>query len=109
MVSASLSTQTRGLATPRLVVTLGLFALSATFFCAIVGYLLVTRIDERQEVQRRVELVGAIADVRAMGAELSELDPQFLQGLERTFGLKDLRFEAELAAGTREVQPALDR
>ena len=109
MSSGSLRRRTHRLATPRLIVTLGLFALSATFFCAIIGYLLVSRMDERQELERRVQLVSAIADIRAAGAEVSELDQQFLQGLERTYGLKSLRFEAELAPGPREVQPALDR
>ena len=108
MVPASTSTRTRRLATPRLIATLGMFALSATFFCVIIGYLLVHRIDDRQEAERRVQLVEAIGDIRASGADISELDPQFLTGLERSLGLKDLRFEAELDAGAREFQPAID-
>src|SRR4029077_9942961 len=95
-------------ATPRLIATLGLLALSATFFCVIIGYLLVHRVDDSQQVERRIQLVGAIEDIRASGADISELGPQFLLALERTIGLKDLRFETELAAGTREIQPALD-
>jgi diguanylate cyclase (GGDEF)-like protein len=109
MFPESMSTQARRLATPRLVVTLGMFALSAIFFCALIGFLLVNRADDEREMERRVGLVGAIADIRAAGTELSELDGQFLEGLARTFGLKDLRFEVEPAIGGREVQPALDR
>ncbi len=109
MVAARLSTRTCPLATPRLIATLGLFALSASFFCVIIGYLLLHRADDRLAVERRVQLVGAIEDVRASGTDISELDPQFLHGLERMIGLKDLRYEAELSAGGREMQPALDR
>ena len=105
---ASTSTRARRLATPRLIATLGLFALSAAFFCVIIGYLLVHRIDDRQEADRRVQLVEAIGDIRASGADISELDPQFLAGLERSLGFKDLRFEDELDPGQREIQPALD-
>lgn len=106
----SSSARKRGLATPRLVATLGSFAVSALLFSAIVGYLLVNRFDDQQEQERRTQLVSAIADIRATGAEVSEVDPQFLQSLERMFGLKGLRFEPELApGGVRETQPALDR
>jgi diguanylate cyclase (GGDEF)-like protein len=108
-MSESLGTQARRHATPRLVATLGLFALSATLFCVIVGYLFLNRADDDREVERRAALVGAIADVRAGGTDVAELDSQFLEGLARTYGLKGLRFESELAANGREVQPALDR
>ena len=56
--------------TPRLVATLALFVLSATFFCAIVGYALVRQADERQGLERRAALLGAIEDIRNAGAEL---------------------------------------
>jgi len=95
-------------ASPRLIATLGLFALSATFFCAIIGYVVVNRADDRQEVLRRMQLVAAIEDIRNSGTDPSELDTQFLSGLARTIGLKDLRFENELSDQSREVQPALD-
>jgi diguanylate cyclase (GGDEF)-like protein len=93
-----------------LIASLGLFAVSAMLLSAIVAYLLVSRFDDQQDQERRTQLVTVIADVRATGGEVSELDPQFLRSLERMFGLRDLRFEAELPSNlTRETQPALDR
>ena len=50
--------------TPRLVATLALFVVSAAFFCAIVGNALVHQVDERQDLERRAALLGAIEDLR---------------------------------------------
>ncbi len=99
----------RRLATPRLIATLALFALCAAFFCAIAGMVLVRQADDRQELERRAALLGAIADIRISGTDVSALDPQIVRGLERTAGLKDLRFESEPVAGDREIQSVLDR
>jgi diguanylate cyclase (GGDEF)-like protein len=104
-----MSADARRLVTPRLIVTIGLLALSAAFLCGIISYLLLHRADDRQELERRGQLVNAIQDIRATGADISELDPQFLRSLETIFGLKGLRFETEFASGLREVQPALDK
>ncbi len=75
--------------------TLALFVLSATFFCAIVGYALVRQADDRQGLERRAALLGAIEDIRSSGADFAALDPRHIKGMERTAGLKDLRFETE--------------
>ena len=99
----------RRLWTPRLVATLALFVLSATFFCAIAGYALVRQADDRQGLERRGALLGAIDDIRASGADFSALDARHIKGMERTAGLKDLRFETEPVAGDREVQSVLSR
>ena len=99
----------RRLATPRLVATLALFVLSATFFCAIVGFVLVRQADDRQGLERRAALLGAIEDIRNSGADFAALDPRHIRGIERTAGLKDLRFETEPVAGDREIQSVLDR
>jgi diguanylate cyclase (GGDEF)-like protein len=107
----------RRLATPRLVAVLGLFVLSATFFCAIVGYALVRQADERQGIERRAALLGAIEDIRNAGADFHALDPRHIRNIERTAGLKDLRFETEPESkqefksetGEREIQSVLDR
>lgn len=98
----------RRLWTPRLVATLALFVLSATFFCAIVGYALVRQADDRQGLERRTALLGAIEDIRNAGADFAALDPRHIKGMERTAGLKDLRFETEPVAGDREVQSVLN-
>lgn len=98
----------RRLWTPGLVATLGLFVLSATFFCVIVGYALVRQADDRQGLERRAALLGAIEDIRNSGADFSALDARHIKGMERTAGLKDLRFETEPASGDREVQSVLN-
>src|SRR3954454_11636576 len=105
----SVAAPARRLWTPRLVATLALFVLSATFFCAIVGYALVRQADDRQGLERRAALLGAIEDIRSSGAAFSALDSRHIKGMERTAGLKDLRFETEPVAGDREIQSVLDR
>src|SRR6185295_7793650 len=99
---------TRRLAAPRLVALLGLFVLSAAFFCAIAGYTMVRQADERQALERRAVLLSAIADVRNTGVNFAAIEPRHLSYIERVAGLKDLRFEAEPVAGDREVQSVLD-
>ena len=105
----SVAAPARRLWTPRLVATLGLFVVSATFFCAIVAYALVRQADDRQGLERRAALLGAIEDIRNSGADFAALDPRHIKGMERTAGLKDLSFESEPVAGDREIQSVLDR
>jgi diguanylate cyclase (GGDEF)-like protein len=105
----SFAAPARRLWTPRLVATLALFVISATFFSVIVGYALVGQADDRQSLERRAALLGAIEDIRGSGADFSALDARHIKGIERTAGLKDLRFETEPVAGDREVQSVLSR
>jgi diguanylate cyclase (GGDEF)-like protein len=104
----SLPVPARRLVTPRLIATLALFVISATLFCTIVSYVLVRQADDRQAFERRGALLGAVQEIRASGADFAKLDPKLIRGLERTAGLKDLRFETEPAAGSREIQSVLD-
>jgi diguanylate cyclase (GGDEF)-like protein len=92
-----------------LVATLALFVVSATFFSVIVGYALVGQADDHQSLERRAALLGAIEDIRGSGANFSALDARHIKGIERTAGLKDLRFETEPVAGNREMQSVLGR
>lgn len=94
--------------TQRLIATLALFVVSATTFCTIVGYVLVRQADDRQALERRGALLGAVQDIRASGADPAKLDLRLIRSLERTAGLKNLRFETEPAADGREIQPVLD-
>jgi diguanylate cyclase (GGDEF)-like protein len=103
----SVAAPARRLWTPRLVATLALFVVSATFFSVIVGYALVRQADDRQSLERRAALLGAIDDIRGSGADFTALDTRHIKGIERTAGLKDLRFETEPAAGDREIQSVL--
>ena len=98
----------RRLWTPRLVATLALFVVSAAFFCAIVGNALVNQADERQGLERRAALLSAIQDVRNSGADFAKLDARRIRAIERTAGLKGLRFETEPTDDDREVQSVLD-
>ena len=68
----SVAAPARRLWTPRLVATLALFVVSATFFSIIVGYALVSQADDRQSLERRAALLGAIEDIRGSGAEGNE-------------------------------------
>jgi diguanylate cyclase (GGDEF)-like protein len=104
----SLPVPARRLVTPRLIATLALFVISAALFCTIVSYVLVRQADDRQAFERRGALLGAVQEIRASGADFAKLDPKLIRGLERTAGLKDLRFETEPAAGSREIQSVLD-
>ena len=92
-----------------MVATLALFVVSATFFSVIVGYALVTQADDRQSLERRAALLGAIEDIRGSGADFSALDARHIKGMERTAGLKDLRFETEPVAGDRQIQSVLSK
>ena len=103
----------RRLGTPRLVATLAIFVLCVSFFSAIVGYARVNEADSSRGLERRAALLAAIEDVRNSGAEFSALDPRHIQGIERTAGLKDLRFETDpdfkRDLNDREVQSVLNR
>lgn len=99
----------RRLWTPRLVATLALFAISAAFFCAIAGLVLVRQADDRQGLERRAALLGAIENIRGAGADFRALDPSHIKNVERIVGLKDLQFETEPVTGHREIQSVLDR
>jgi diguanylate cyclase (GGDEF)-like protein len=99
----------RRLLTPKLIMTLAMLAISAAVFCTMVGCALVRQADEQQALERRNALLGTVQDIRASGADVSSLDPTLIRGLERMTGLKDLRFEADPAAGSgREIQSVLD-
>ena len=105
----SVAAPVRRLWTPRLVAALALFVVSATFFSVIVGYALVGQADDRQSLERRAALLGAIEDIRGSGADFTALDPRHIKGIERTAGLKDLRFETEPVAGDRDIQSVLSK
>jgi diguanylate cyclase (GGDEF)-like protein len=98
----------RRLIAPRLTATLALFVIAATLFCTIAGYVLVRQADDRQALERRGALLAALQEIRASGAQLSRPDRKLIHTMERTAGLRDLRFEAEPAADGREIQPLLD-
>jgi len=91
---------------------LALFVLCVSFFSAIVGYTQVSEVDSSRALERRGALLGAIEDIRRSGADFSALDRRHIKDMERTIGLKDLRFVPESAftfdGVNREVQSVLD-
>src|SRR5262245_35439304 len=89
----------------RLIAPFALLVVGATFFCAIAVSMVARETDERQETERRVALQRAIDDIRSTGSSI--LDQRLLRGLERTWGLKDLRFDFE-PTEHREVQSVID-
>ena len=95
-------------ATPRLTAALALFAISAAVFCVMVGAVLLREADERQTIERRIALQTAIAELRRPAADLAMLDASVLRALERTAGLKDLKFETDPTGDGREIQSVLD-
>ena len=109
VAASSQQAPSRRLATPRLIATFALFVLSAALFCAIIGFVLVRQADDRQEIERRAALNSTIEDIRTTDVDFSALDAKTIRALERTAGLKDLRFETEPAVSDREVQSVLDR
>ncbi len=103
----------RRLAAPRLVAALALFAICTALFCGVAGTVLVRQADESHEMGRRNALASAIEDLRGSGSDVGAFDLNMIRWLERTAGLKDLRFETEPpgaeADGAREIHPVLDR
>ena len=59
------------------------------------------RTDRLESIAKEIGASGGRADFRA-------LDARHIKGMERTAGLKDLRFETEPVAGDREVQSVLN-
>jgi diguanylate cyclase (GGDEF)-like protein len=98
----------RRLWTPRLVAALAVFVISAACFCAIVGNALVHQADERQGLERRAALLAAIHEARSSGADFVKPDARRIRSIERTAGLKGLRFETEPTDDDREIQSVLD-
>src|SRR5262249_44707025 len=98
----------RRLWTPRLVATLALFVISAAFFCVIAGFTLARQADDQTGLERRSALLGAIDNVRSGGVDFTTLDASSIKIIERTVGVKDLRFETAPVAGDREIQSVLD-
>jgi diguanylate cyclase (GGDEF)-like protein len=104
----SIAAPVRRMWTPRLVAALALFAVTAAIFCAVASTVLVRQADDRQGLERRAALLGAIEDIRNSGADFTALDPRHVANIERTAGLKGLRFEIEPVAGDREIQSVID-
>ncbi len=105
---ASRARTRRLLSASRLIVLLAVLSIGATLLCAGLGYGWARQSDERLVAEQRATLRNAIAEFRALFGRAGQLDPRFVHMVQRTAGLKALRFEIDPAASRREVQPVLD-
>jgi EAL domain-containing protein (putative c-di-GMP-specific phosphodiesterase class I) len=89
---------------------LAMSALAAAMIaCAVVGFAVTKHNDRRLETERYAALRHALDEFHAMFGDVTGLDDSQLRFIERRAGLKDLRFESDLAGPTgREVQSLHD-
>ena len=80
----------------------------STLACAGIGYEVARRSDEARALQQRQALREALSEFRALFNPADEVDPRFVRMIERSVGLKGLKFEAEPKPSAREMQPVLD-
>jgi len=92
----------------RLIMLLAAIATSATLSCAVIGYGLAQRSDEKLWSEQRAALRNAIAEFRVLFGKPGTIDPRFVHMVEQSARLNGLKFETEPAPGEREIQPVLD-
>jgi diguanylate cyclase (GGDEF)-like protein len=90
--------------------TLLLVALSAAAIaCAAIGIAITQSNDSRQELGRRAALHDALDELHTVFGDVDRFDAGELSLIERRAGLKDLRFDGDLAAASgREAQSVHD-
>jgi diguanylate cyclase (GGDEF)-like protein len=106
------STQPRGTSAPvalRIISSLALFIVIAIIVCLGLAYVLAQQADDYLEAEHRQALSGAVQALQAVSPDLAKVEPELIRVLERASGLKELRFESEPVAGSRQVQSMLDR
>ncbi|MGH6726667.1 MAG: putative bifunctional diguanylate cyclase/phosphodiesterase [Pseudolabrys sp.] len=100
--------RTRPFPTSKLIVVVAAFAFGTTLLAAGVGYGLAQRSDEHLWAEQRASLRNAIDEFRNLAGKSDAIDPRVLRAVERSVGLKDLKFEGDPAASGREMQPVMD-
>jgi diguanylate cyclase (GGDEF)-like protein len=93
----------------RIIASLVLLLVVALSVCAALSYLLAWQSDNELEAAQRQSLLGAVEALRVVTPDAIKPDPKLLPVLERTSGLKGLRFEREPSADDRVVQSVLGR
>ena len=83
-------------------------AVAATLACAGIGYTLAQRSDERLWSEQRAAIRNAVSEFRVLFAVHGEVDPRFVHMVAQSAGLNSLKFEADPAPGSREMQPVID-
>jgi diguanylate cyclase (GGDEF)-like protein len=92
----------------RLIVGLAVAAMAVTLVCAVIGYSVAARSDERLWSEQRAALRNAIGEFRVLFDRPGAVDPRFVHMVEQSARLKGLRFETDPAADGREMQPMVD-
>ncbi|MGI8525234.1 MAG: putative bifunctional diguanylate cyclase/phosphodiesterase [Pseudolabrys sp.] len=72
------------------------------------GYGLARQSDQRHADERRAALRAAVGEFRSLFDQSKDVDPRFVRMIEQSTGLKDVRFERDPEAQSREMQPVLD-
>jgi diguanylate cyclase (GGDEF)-like protein len=92
----------------RLIVVLAVIAMGVTLGCAVIGYSLAQRSDERLWSEQRAALRNAIAEFRVVFSKPGAIDPRFVRMVEQSARLNGLKYETDPPPGSREMQPVLD-
>jgi diguanylate cyclase (GGDEF)-like protein len=92
----------------RIIAPLALVLMAALIVCAGLGYVLASQSDDAVEAERRRSLTAMIETLQRVSPGFVDVDPKLIADIERASGLNDLRFEAEPAAGNRDMQSVLD-
>ena len=92
----------------RLIVGLAVAAMAVTLVCAVIGYSLAARSDERLWSEQRAALRNAIGEFRVLFDRPGAVDPRFVHMVEQSARLKGLRFETDPGADGRQMQPVVD-
>jgi diguanylate cyclase (GGDEF)-like protein len=90
----------------RLIVGSVIFAAIAAAACGFVAFAVAKASDARDAEIHRSALREAVADYRGLLDVHSE---RFLRLVERSSGIKTLRFETDIGGGAGETQPVIDR
>ena len=91
-----------------LVALLAALGIGATVLAGAVAYQVARDSDAHFLSDQRESLRAAVVEFRALFGQADEVDPRFIRMVERSAGLKALKFETEAPADGREVQPVLD-
>jgi diguanylate cyclase (GGDEF)-like protein len=92
----------------RFIGPLAFVVVAATVVCIAVGFILARQADNRSEAAHRQALQGAIEALKAASPDLSRIDGNLIRILERSSGLRKLRFGADPPDSDREVQSLID-
>jgi diguanylate cyclase (GGDEF)-like protein len=92
----------------RLLAAIGAVAMVVALACAGLGHGLARASDRQLRAEQRAAIRNIVSEFRVLVATPGAVDPRFVRMVERSAGLKSLRFETDPAASAREMQPVLD-